>query len=130
MSESCPFCPPELDEGRVSVSSALCLFLTSADPVLVGSGIIVPRAHKRDLFALSQEEWAAAFQLLVRVRETIDRELAPDGYNVGWNCGVAAGQEVFHAHMHVIPRFGDEPLAGRGIRYWLKQEANRRTPDA
>jgi len=49
------------------------------------------------------------------VRATIDRELAPDGYNVGWNSGVAAGQEVFHAHMHVIPRFGDEPLAGKGI---------------
>jgi histidine triad (HIT) family protein len=32
--------------------------------------------------------------------------------------------------MHVIPRFADEPLAGRGIRYWLKQDANRRTSTA
>jgi diadenosine tetraphosphate (Ap4A) HIT family hydrolase len=77
---------------------------------------------------VSREERAATFQLLARVKTTIDRELAPDGYNVGWNCGVPAGQEVFHAHMHVIPRFADEPLAGRGIRHWLKQDANRRTP--
>jgi len=122
----CRFCPPELDERRVEISNALCLYLASEDPILVGSGIIVPRAHRRDVFDLSQEEWAATFQLLVRVRAMIDRELAPDGYNVGWNCGLAAGQEVFHAHMQVIPRFGDEPLAGKGIRYWLKQEANRR----
>ncbi len=36
------------------------------------------------------------------------------------------GQTVFHAHLHVIPRFAAEPHAGKGIRYWLKQESNRR----
>jgi diadenosine tetraphosphate (Ap4A) HIT family hydrolase len=123
----CQFCPPELNQQRVKDSNALCLFLTSEDPILVGSGIIVPRAHRRDLFELSQEEWTAVFQLLLGVKAAIDRALAPEGYNIGWNCGVAAGQEVFHAHMHVIPRFRDEPLAGKGIRYWLKQEVNRRT---
>jgi diadenosine tetraphosphate (Ap4A) HIT family hydrolase/catechol 2,3-dioxygenase-like lactoylglutathione lyase family enzyme len=122
----CPFCPPSLDEQRIRVSNGLCLFLTSGDPVLVGSGIIVPRAHRRDVFELSPEEWAASFQLLGSVRATLDRELAPDGYNIGWNCRAVAGQEILHAHMHVIPRFGDEPLAGRGIRHWLKQEVNRR----
>jgi diadenosine tetraphosphate (Ap4A) HIT family hydrolase len=130
VSATCPFCPPALDEQRVEDSNNLCLFLASRDPVLAGSGVIVPRAHKRDVFELSREEWAATFQLLARVRTTIDRELAPDGYNVGWNCGAPAGQEVFHAHMHVIPRFADEPLAGKGIRYWLKQDANRRPPAA
>jgi diadenosine tetraphosphate (Ap4A) HIT family hydrolase len=130
MSETCPFCPPELNERDVKLSNTLCVFVTRAHPVLVGSGVIVPRAHRRDVFDLTQEEWEASFELLVRVRRAIDRELSPDGYNVGWNCGSAAGQEVFHAHMHVIPRFGDEPLAGRGIRYWLKQETNRRRPGA
>jgi diadenosine tetraphosphate (Ap4A) HIT family hydrolase len=130
MSELCPFCPPELDEHQVEISNALCLFLPREDPVLVGSGIIVPRAHRQDVFELSQEEWAATFQLLLRVRAAVDHELEPGGYNVGWNCGVVAGQEVFHTHMHVIPRFGDEPMVGRGIRYWLKQETNRRNPAA
>ena len=130
MSATCPFCPPVLDEHRVEDSNGLCLFLASLDPVLDGSGITVPRAHRRDLFELSQEELAATFELLSRVKGTIDRRLAPDGYNVGWNCGVSAGQEVFHAHMDVIPRFPDEPLAGKGIRYWLKQDMNRRAPAA
>jgi diadenosine tetraphosphate (Ap4A) HIT family hydrolase len=130
MATACPFCPPELDERRVEDSNDLCLFLSSRDPVLVGSGVIVPRAHRRDAFELSREEWMATCELLGRVKTTIDREFAPDGYNVGWNCGAPAGQEVLHAHMHVIPRFADEPLAGRGIRYWLKQDANRRPPAA
>jgi histidine triad (HIT) family protein len=42
--------------------------------------------------------------------------------DVGWNCG----KETFHAHLHVIPRFEDEPLAGKSIRHWLKQTDKRR----
>ncbi len=124
--QECPLCSPTLDESKVRLSNPLCRFIQVEEPVLAGSGIIVPRAHKTDVFALSTEEWTASFELLGRVKAVLDRELAPDGYNVGWNCGSSAGQEVFHCHMHVIPCFDDEPLAGRGIRYWLKQPENRR----
>lgn len=109
MTIACPFCLPELDETRIRESNAHCLFLASNDSVLAGSGFIIPRAHRRDVFDLSNEEWSATFQLLSRVRATIDRDLAPSGYSLGWNCGTDAGQEVFHTHMHVIPRFADEP---------------------
>ncbi|MEE8583517.1 MAG: HIT domain-containing protein [Acidobacteriota bacterium] len=44
---------------------------------------------------------------------------SPQAYNVGWNAGPIAGQDIAHAHLHVIPRFSDEPMAG--IRFWLKQ---------
>jgi diadenosine tetraphosphate (Ap4A) HIT family hydrolase len=67
----------------------------------------------------------ATFALLKLVKEWMDERYHPDGYNVGWNCGEAGGQIAMHAHMHVIPRFRQEPYAGRGIRYWLKQTANR-----
>ena len=67
---------------------------------------------------------AATFRLLSRVKAWMDAEFAPDGYNVGWNCGRVGGQELFHAHLHVIPRFRQEPLAGQGIRAHLKSEAN------
>jgi diadenosine tetraphosphate (Ap4A) HIT family hydrolase len=50
----------------------------------------------------------------------------PQGYNIGWNVGSVGGQEIFHAHLHIIPRYEDEPLAGKGIRYWLKQPQNKR----
>lgn len=122
----CPFCAPALDRAQVVLENSLCLFLQQDEPVLVGSGLIVPRQHRETVFDLTEAEWQATFDLLLQARAWIDERYRPDGYNVGWNCDRVGGQEVFHAHLHVIPRFEDEPLAGRGIRYWLKQEGNRR----
>jgi len=56
----------------------------------------------------------------------LDERYLPDGYNLGWNVGRIAGQEVEHAHLHIIPRFADEPFAGKGIRHWLKKGENTR----
>ncbi len=123
----CPFCHPERDaRQQVVLENAHCLFLQQPQPVLAGSGIIVPRAHRENIFDLTPEEWAATYTLLQEAKALLDDRHAPDGYNVGWNVGETGGQEVFHAHLHVIPRYADEPLAGRGIRYWLKQEENLR----
>ena len=123
----CPFCSPNLDVETVILENALCLFVQEPKPVLVGSGMIIPKAHRETVFDLSAEEWQATFELLQQVKALLDGQYHPDGYNIGWNCGQVAGQEVFHAHMHVIPRYRDEPLAGKGIRYWLKQGPKRGT---
>jgi histidine triad (HIT) family protein len=119
----CPDC--ELS-GEAVVANELCLFLQQEQPILKGSGLIVPRAHRPTLFDLTAPEWAATQVLLQEVRAHLDATHRPDGYNVGWNAGKVAGQEILHAHMHVIPRFFDEPLAGKGIRHWLKQPENAR----
>ena len=103
-----------------------CLFLQRDEPILIGSGLIVPRRHCRTTFDLNSGEWNATYALLHEVKKLIDNKFKPDGYSLGWNCEAIAGQEIFHVHLHVIPRYADEPLAGRGIRYWLKQEENRR----
>jgi diadenosine tetraphosphate (Ap4A) HIT family hydrolase len=120
----CPFCA--IDPGEILLESERCLFIETDDPVLVGSGMIVPRAHRETVFDLTPDEWSETFGLLQQARVLLDRLHQPDGYNVGWNSGAVGGQEVFHAHLHVIPRFGDEPLAGKGIRFALKQPSNRR----
>ena len=112
--------------GEAVLANDHCLFLQQEQPVLKGSGLIVPRAHRPTLFDLDAAEWAATRELLHEARALLDATLRPDGYNVGWNAGRTAGQEIFHAHLHVIPRFADEPLAGKGIRYWLKQPENAR----
>ncbi|MCH1640139.1 HIT domain-containing protein [Paenibacillus timonensis] len=65
--------------------------------------------------------------MLHTVKEYIDVRYHPDGYNIGWNCGAVGGQHIFHAHLHVIPRFRDEPMAGKGIRYLFKSERNKRS---
>jgi histidine triad (HIT) family protein len=77
------------------------------------------------VFDLTEPKIVATFRLLADVKAWMDERFRPAGYNVGWNCGSVGGQQVFHAHMHVIPRFAQEPLAGHGIRSHLKSEANR-----
>lgn len=124
---SCPFCPPQVEDQPVPLANESSLFIDLKHPVLQGSGVIVPRAHRPSVFDLTPEEITAAFSLLAEVKAFLDAEHNPQGYNVGWNCGAVAGQTVFHAHLHVIPRYAAEPHAGKGIRYWLKQESNRRT---
>ena len=123
---NCPFCPPQVEDQPTPLENESSLFIDLKHPVLQGSGVIVPRAHRRSVFDLTPEEITSAFSLLAEVKAFLDAGHGPQGYNVGWNCGAVAGQTVFHAHLHVIPRYAGEPHAGRGIRYWIKQESNRR----
>jgi diadenosine tetraphosphate (Ap4A) HIT family hydrolase len=111
---------------QVVLENDLCVFVRTPQPVLKGSGLIVTRAPRETVFDLTEAEWAATYDLLQEVKAYLDRTLEPDGYNVGWNVGRVGGQSIPHVHLHVIPRFADEPLAGKGIRYFLKQPENKR----
>ena len=126
--QNCPFCPPLLSEQPAALENEHCLFLPqlATEEILIGSGLIIPRQHRETVFELTEIEWQATYSLLQQVKNLLDEQYAPQGYNVGWNCGRVGGQEIFHAHLHIIPRYADEPYAGRGIRSWIKQEANRR----
>lgn len=123
----CPYCPVVSPEARIVFRDDLVLFLQDQrhQGALKHSGIIIPVTHRETVFDLTENEIVATFRLLAQVKRWMDEQFKPAGYNVGWNCGATGGQEVFHAHMHVMPRFPQEPLAGRGIRSWLKSEANR-----
>lgn len=124
--QDCLFCPPGIADQGITLENEFCVFLQQPQPVLNGSGVIVPRAHRETVFDLTPDEWSATYHLLNQVKALLDEQLTPDGYNVGWNCGSTGGQVIFHAHLHIIPRFNDEPYAGKGIRHWLKKDANRR----
>ena len=93
---------------------------------LIGSYVIIPKSQVESPFELSEKEWEDTKLIMKELKKYIDEKYSPDGYNIGWNVGKVAGQEVAHAHMHIIPRFSDEPLAGKGIRYWFKQPNNIR----
>jgi diadenosine tetraphosphate (Ap4A) HIT family hydrolase len=123
----CPYCSLNPQDPTVVFRDDLVWFVQ--DPRYQGalkhSGVIIPVAHRETVFDLTEPEVAATFQLLKEVKAWMDAEYSPDGYNVGWNCGRVGGQEVFHSHLHLIPRFRHEPLAGQGIRSHLKSAANR-----
>jgi diadenosine tetraphosphate (Ap4A) HIT family hydrolase len=121
------FGPDRFPGQLVSLQNEHCAFLTiEPRDVLPGSGLIVPFAARATVFDLTADEWLATLALLVRAKEVIDARYRPDGYTVGWNVGREGGQDIPQAHLHVIPRFSDEPMAGQGLRYHLKQPENRR----
>jgi len=115
----CPFCSPTVLARAIAYHGTV-FALDDRYPVTPGHLLIVPRRHVTDWFALTEAERRDAEALLLRLRE---RFLAGDpevtGFNVGMNCGASAGQTVFHAHIHLIPRRdGDceDPHGGvRGI---------------
>jgi diadenosine tetraphosphate (Ap4A) HIT family hydrolase len=124
----CPFCHWTDDPQQQLVhqhESMLFLQNPHQQGALFGSGVIIPVRHAETVFDLTPDEVSATFQLLADVKQWMDATYRPQGYNVGWNCWPVGGQLVMHAHMHVIPRFEQEPYAGRGIRHWLKQNENR-----
>ena len=131
----CVFCDlAQFRAAEVCIENAFCLYASTRDPrdppdVLPGCGVIIPIAHRASPFDFTAEEWAATHELLLEAKAAQDERLAPDGYTLIWNCFPAAGDEQeTHAHLHVIPRFDDEPLADRGGRSAIKVPENRR-PD-
>jgi ATP adenylyltransferase len=115
----CVFCALE-GNGRVLLENELALCIADAYPVTPGHSLVIPRRHVADGLVLHQPEWNAAVELLKLRREQLSAADATiSGLNVGLNSGEAAGQTVFHAHWHLIPRrHGDcaEPRGGvRGV---------------
>ncbi len=130
--EGCVFCHPDLEpDQQIVLSNEYCMFLQLKQAQVKGSqlegaGLIVPKTHRETAFDLTREEWNAIYTLLQDVKKYIDENNKPQGYNLGWNCGEVGGQHILHAHLHVIPRYEDEALAGKGIRYMFKSMENKR----
>jgi len=81
-----------------------------------GHVIVVPKRHVADFFDMSGAEQGSVLALLNRAKKFIDKEHAPDGYNIGVNIGAAAGQSRMHVHVHLIPRYAGARHAGKGVR--------------
>jgi diadenosine tetraphosphate (Ap4A) HIT family hydrolase len=123
---SCYFCSI-LTSDQILCANDLCLAVwTEEVGAPEGSTMVLPKAHRETVWDLTEAEWTATRRLLLACRERVAALYRPDGWNVGWNVGPVGGQTVAHAHCHVVPRYRDEPFAGRGIRSWIKDPANRR----
>ena len=86
-------------------------------PVSPGHALIIPKRHVASYFDLTNHEREAMNVILQYVSQKVEERYHPDGFNVGINIGEAAGQSVFHCHMHLIPRYkGDVPNPKGGVR--------------
>jgi diadenosine tetraphosphate (Ap4A) HIT family hydrolase len=136
MTEDSPPCSSEpgrvfrgVDVARLIWSWSLAIALWDAFPVSQGHALIVPRRHAESWLDLTADEKNALTVGADAVRALIDAHHRPDGYNVGFNNGVAAGQTIMHVHLHVIPRYhGDMPDPRGGIRWIFRDKAAYWTP--
>ena len=114
--EVCPFCRLS---RRVEIicETATCVAFYDGYPVSPGHALIIPKRHVASYFDLTNHEREAMNVVLQYVKQKVDERYHPDGYNVGINVNEAAGQSVFHVHMHLIPRYkGDVPNPKGGVR--------------
>jgi len=124
---SCPFC--QLDPSCLVWRGPLVVAFRDRFPVSAGHTLVIPRRHVASWFEATPEEQTEIWRAITEVKLELDRELEPDGYNVGFNAGEAAGQTVMHLHVHVVPRFhGDVDEPAGGVRFVIPAYGNYRSP--
>lgn len=112
---NCIFC--HLAPEQIIAENNLCIAIRDGFPVSNGHTLIIPKRHVANYFDLTPEETAAMQALMHQIKVQIDNDLIPDGYNIGINVNAAAGQTIFHVHMHLIPRYiGDVENPKGGVR--------------
>ena len=104
LSHPCMFCSEEV-KSRILMEQGTVYVIEDLYPVTHGHLLIIPFRHTLDYFTMTDEERLDAQQMLIALKEQIMRyDSTVQGFNIGINCGVAAGQSIFHAHIHLIPR--------------------------
>ncbi len=113
----------KIPSARIIHETGLFFVIRDKFPVSPGHCLIVSKALKKDYFDLSIEEKKELVLLIDNVKNIIEKEFSPDGYNIGMNCGKSAGQSIMHFHCHVIPRYeGDMETPKGGVRYCIPEK--------
>ncbi|HSD76097.1 MAG TPA: HIT family protein [Solirubrobacteraceae bacterium] len=109
---SCIFCgivAGELPATIVAQDDRTVCFM-DINPATRGHALVVPRRHAEDVLAIDEGDLAACAAAAKRLTGRMKDGLGADGVNLMNSCGRAAWQTVFHFHIHVIPRYADDPL--------------------
>jgi histidine triad (HIT) family protein len=110
--EGCLFCGIVAGDvpGQIVDSDEHTVAFMDINPATRGHALVVPRRHSADLMDVSDEDLTYTMLAARRLARRIREMLEPDGFNILNSCGSAAWQTVFHFHLHVIPRYVDDPL--------------------
>lgn len=128
-SEPCAFCAVEPE--RVFHRGRLVLGIWDGFPVSPGHALLIPKRHVSGWFDATSQERLELTEAIAAAKTAIERAHKPDAFNIGVNVGKAAGQTVFHLHVHVIPRYdGDVPDPRGGVRHLIRDKANYLEPPA
>jgi histidine triad (HIT) family protein len=108
----CLFCRIIAGElpGQIVDQDERTVAFMDISPATRGHALVVPRRHARDLLEIEPDELAAVMIAAQRLARRAHERLGADGVNLINSCGRAAWQTVFHFHVHVIPRYAEDPL--------------------
>lgn len=108
----CIFCAIVAGEAPAEIvdSDERTVTLMDINPATKGHALVIPRAHSEDLLAIGEDDLRHTAVAAQRVAKRMEATLHPDGFNLLNACRAAAWQTVFHFHIHVIPRYEDDPL--------------------
>jgi histidine triad (HIT) family protein len=108
----CVFCEIAAGDAPAEIvdSDEHTVAFMDINPATRGHALVIPRNHSADLMDVAAEDLERATVAARRLAARMDETLRPDGFNVINACRPAAWQTVFHFHLHVIPRYEDDPL--------------------
>ena len=105
--DDCIFC--KIANGEIPSATvyedSICRVILDVNPANKGHALIMPKEHFDNIYSMDAETAAKIFTIATEVAKAQKAELNPDGLNILQNNGEAAGQTVFHFHMHLVPRY-------------------------
>lgn len=112
MASDCLFCGIVAGEvpAQIVDSDEHTVAFMDINPATRGHALVVPRNHSADVFEISDDDLERTMLAARRLAGKIRAALKPDGFNVLNSCGPVAWQTIFHFHLHVVPRYDDDPL--------------------
>lgn len=115
METDCIFCKivaGDIPSTKVYEDDTTLAFL-DIRPVNHGHTLVIPKAHYRNILDIPEDVFLDVARTIKKVAPAVKIGAGAEGVNVSSSHEPAAGQEVFHLHFHIIPRF-----AGDGLRHW------------
>jgi histidine triad (HIT) family protein len=119
MTEPCTFCQIVRREAPASIvyEDEEAMAFLSNRPVNVGHTLVMPKKHYENIFGIPEEEMAHLFKIVKKVAHAVRRAENAEGIRIVQNNGEAAGQVIFHLHVHIISMYKEiPPLHHREIR--------------
>lgn len=111
---ACLFCEPDPGDELLT-ESATAYAMVSNPPFSKGHALIIPKRHVENYFEISEHTKTACWLIADRVKSILTERYSPEGFNISFNIGKVAGQNVHHVHIHLIPCYQgevDNPIDG------------------
>ena len=124
----CIFCKivkKEIPCHKVYEDDGFLAFL-DIKPHSMGHTVVIPKVHGERLFDLDDEIVKSIMKTVKKTMKLLQEKLQPDGFNVGWNDGTAAGQVVPHLHIHIMPRWNND---GGGSQHSIVNDPGSKSVD-